>query len=125
MEFNTQQAIYLQIAELVCEKIIRGFWRAPDKIPSVRDLAAELEVNPNTVMRTYEFLQQMEILFNKRGLGFFVADEGRQKAVQHLRNEYMQQHLPQLYKNMLLLGIDPNEIASGYEHYKNLNQNIN
>ena len=53
MEFGKDQAIYLQIADLICENILSGEWAAETKIPSVRELAINLEVNPNTVMRTY------------------------------------------------------------------------
>jgi DNA-binding transcriptional regulator YhcF (GntR family) len=65
MQFRESQAIYLQIADYVCEKIMLKEWKAEERIPSVRELAVQLEVNPNTVMRTYEFLQQQEIIYNQ------------------------------------------------------------
>ena len=58
MQFKDSQSIYLQIADYVCEKILLGEWKAEERIPSVRELAVQLEVNPNTVMRTFDFLQQ-------------------------------------------------------------------
>lgn len=122
MEFHQHQAIYLQIAELVCEKIILGVWPPEEKIVSVRDLAVELEVNPNTVMRTYDYLQQMEIIFNKRGLGFFVSADGKEKSINHLRNHYREKNLPLLYKNMVLLNISMEEIERGFEQFKKQNQ---
>jgi DNA-binding transcriptional regulator YhcF (GntR family) len=70
MEFRENQAIYLQIAELICERILLKQWASEDKVPSVRELAVQLEVNPNTVMRTYDFLEQKDIIFTKRGMGF-------------------------------------------------------
>ncbi|HEV3326742.1 MAG TPA: GntR family transcriptional regulator, partial [Puia sp.] len=73
MQFRESQAIYLQIADYVCERILLKEWPPGDRVPSVRELAVLLEVNPNTVMRTYEFLQQQAILFNQRGIGFFAA----------------------------------------------------
>ena len=75
MEFREPQAIYLQIAEYVCEKILLKIWTTDQKIPSVRELAVDLEVNPNTVMRAYEFLQNREIIYNKRGIGFFIKND--------------------------------------------------
>ena len=62
MEFRTNEAIYLQIAAYVSENILLGKWLPEQKIPSVRDMAVELEVNPNTVMRAYELLQTLEVL---------------------------------------------------------------
>ncbi|HEV2355272.1 MAG TPA: GntR family transcriptional regulator, partial [Puia sp.] len=81
MEFRDNEAIYLQIAGLVCENILTGKWLPGEKILSVRDLAVELEVNPNTVMRSYELLQEQGIVFNKRGQGLFVAGDGLERVV--------------------------------------------
>ena len=91
MEFRDNEAIYLQIAGYVSEKILRQQWPPDDKIPSVRDLAGELQVNPNTVMRTYEFLQNQGVLYNKRGIGFFVAPDAAQHVNQLRRARFLQQ----------------------------------
>ncbi|MEX1302542.1 MAG: GntR family transcriptional regulator, partial [Desulfotignum sp.] len=76
MEFQKKDAIYLQIADLMCERILLEDWQENNRIPSVREMAVDLEVNPNTVMRAYAFLQQQGIIFNKRGIGYFVAPDG-------------------------------------------------
>jgi len=72
MEFRDKQAIYLQISEYVCEQILLNKWLVGEKISSIRDLAVAMQVNPNTVQRAYDFLQQQEIITNKRGVGYFV-----------------------------------------------------
>lgn len=118
MEFREPQAIYLQIADLVCEHIILKKWPAGDKILSVRDLAVELEVNPNTVMRTYDMLQGMDIIYNKRGIGFFVADDAVEKVITYRRNLLLKHELPQLFKNMQLLNIDMDELHTHFENFK-------
>ena len=69
MEFKEKQAIYLQIGEHISETILRKQWEEGEKIPSVREMAMSIEVNPNTVMRTYSYLQDRGIIFNKRGIG--------------------------------------------------------
>ncbi|GAB3195159.1 DNA-binding transcriptional regulator YhcF (GntR family) [Pontibacter aydingkolensis] len=69
MEFKGNQAIYLQIANHFFENIFRKEWAAGDKIPSIRDTAVEFEVNPNTTMRTFIYLQDKDVIFNKRGVG--------------------------------------------------------
>ena len=81
MEFREKQAIYLQIAEYVCDQILLKKWLAAEKILSIRDLAIALEVNPNTVQRTYDFLQQLEIISNKRGVGYFVEKEAEARII--------------------------------------------
>jgi len=121
MEFKDNEAIYLQIAAFVCDNILIRKWPAEQKIPSVRDLAVELEVNPNTVMRSYEYLQNQQIVYNKRGLGLFVAAEGYDRVKQLRRESFMQQNLPQLFKEMYLLDISIAEIEKKFEDFKNEN----
>ena len=70
MQFRESRAIYLQIADYICERILLKQWKTDERIPAVRELAVQLEVNPNTVMRTYEFLQSQNIIQNQRGIGF-------------------------------------------------------
>ncbi|MGZ3874059.1 MAG: GntR family transcriptional regulator [Mucilaginibacter sp.] len=131
MEFKDNEAIYLQIAFFVCDHILMRKWPAGQKIPSVRDLAVELEVNPNTVMRSYEFLQGLEIIYNKRGLGLFVAEDGFDKVKAYRKQNFVSQNLPELFKNMYLLDISMEEIRQQYESFLekqpaiNLNQNDN
>jgi hypothetical protein len=72
MEFRENQAIYLQIAELICERILLKQWASEDKVPSVRELAVQLEVNPNTVMRTYDFLEQKVSFLPKEAWAFCI-----------------------------------------------------
>ncbi|HTD39554.1 MAG TPA: GntR family transcriptional regulator [Mucilaginibacter sp.] len=117
MEFKDNEAIYLQIAALVCENILTGKWTAGQKILSVRDLAVELEVNPNTVMRSYEFLQAQEIIYNKRGLGLFVAEDGFEKVKAYRKQSFVQQNLPDFFKNIYLLGISIDDIRQQYEDF--------
>jgi GntR family transcriptional regulator len=117
MEFKENEAIYLQIAGLVCENILAGKWTAGEKILSVRDLAVELEVNPNTVMRSYEYLQELKIIYNKRGQGLFVSDDGLDRVVAFRKEAFVRQNLPEFYKNIYLLGISMEEIRKQYETY--------
>ncbi len=70
MEFKDTQAIYLQIVDWMCDNIVKEKWGSDERIPSVRELGVLLEVNPNTVMRAYECLQNQNIIYNKRGVGF-------------------------------------------------------
>lgn len=121
MEFKDNEAIYLQIAAHVCDNILIRKWPAEQKIPSVRDLAVELEVNPNTVMRSYEYLQNEQIVYNRRGLGLFVAPDGYERVKRLRREKFMQQNLPDLFKNMYLLDISVEEIAARYADFKNAN----
>jgi GntR family transcriptional regulator len=121
MEFRDNEAIYLQIAAYVSENILLGKWPAEQKIPSVRDLAIELEVNPNTVMRSYEFLQNQGVIYNKRGLGLFVAPDGHDKVKVYRKERFIQQDLPEFFRNIYLLDISLDELKARFEQFKSEN----
>lgn len=114
MEFKDNEAIYLQIAGLVCDNVLTGKWLAGEKIMSVRDLAVELEVNPNTVMRSYELLQELGIVYNKRGQGLFVSEDGLERVIAFRKENFMRQNLPDFFKNLYLLCISMDEIQKQY-----------
>jgi len=119
MEFKEVQAIYLQIADYVCEQILLGRWKEGDRIPSVRELGVALEVNPNTAMRAYDLLQSREIIFNRRGVGYFASDDAGQKTTQYRKKQFLEQDLPVVFKNMLLLGMTFKELENEYHNFKN------
>ena len=73
MNFKESKAIYLQIADRICDEILLGQFGEEERIPSVREYAAIVEVNANTVMRSFDYLQSQNIIYNKRGIGYFVA----------------------------------------------------
>ena len=123
MEFRDNKAIYLQIAEYVCEHILLGKWKTDDKVPSVRELAVELEVNPNTVMRTYELLQNKNIITNKRGIGFFVADDAITQVKAYRRTQFMDDELPVVFRNVYLLNIKFDELEARYNAFVKENFN--
>lgn len=121
MKFRDNEAIYLQIAAYVGQNILLGKWPAEQKIPSVRDFAIELEVNLNTVMRSYEFLENLGAIYNKRGLGFFVSRDGHEKVKAFRKEKFIQQDLPAFFNNVYLLDISPEEILQWYQQFKQAN----
>lgn len=123
MEFRDNKAIYIQIAEYVCEHILLGKWKVDEKVPSVREMAVELEVNPNTVMRTYELLQQKNIISNKRGIGFFVADDASANVKSYRKNQFMDEELPVIFRNVYLLNISFDELQTRYNSFVKENFN--
>jgi len=124
MEFKDNPAIYIQIAEYVCEQILLKKWKLGDKLISIRDLAVNMEVNPNTVQRAYDFLQQKEIITNKRGIGYFIEETATESILEFRREQFMELELPVLFRNMYLLKIDFREIKNQFDlfvkqHFKN------
>jgi GntR family transcriptional regulator len=121
MEFKENQAIYLQIANHFFENILQKKWQAGDKIPSIRDMAVQFEVNPNTTMRTFNFLQDKGIIFNKRGLGYYLSDEGYAKTVDLKKEQFIKEELPSLFNSMSLLGLSFNDLKAYYDKMNDSN----
>jgi GntR family transcriptional regulator len=117
MDFKDQQAIYLQIADHVCENILLKKWPAGEKIISIRDLAVTIEVNPNTVQRAYDFLQQKEIISNRRGIGYFVENDAEKKIKAYRKDFFFENELPAVFKNMFLLGVGLKEFGTKYKRF--------
>lgn len=117
MEFRENQSIYLQIADHVCDNILLKKWNAGDRIPSVREIAVNIEVNPNTVMRTFNYLQDKGILFNKRGIGYFVSEDGLQKTKALRTEDFVTQELPKIFKTMGLLNLTMEDMNAYYSQY--------
>ena len=82
MIFSNDKAIYVQIAERLSDEILAGKYKEDERIPSVREYAVLLEVNANTTVKAYDLLATDEIIYNKRGLGYFVS-AGAKNLVYH------------------------------------------
>jgi DNA-binding transcriptional regulator YhcF (GntR family) len=114
MEFNEKQAIYLQIADYFIENILLKKWKEQDRIPSIREMAVQLEVNPNTVTRTYNYLQEKGIIYNKRGIGYFVTENGYGQARDLKKQEFIHHDMPVFFRKMELLDLDLEELRQLY-----------
>ena len=114
MTFTNDKAIYVQMADRLCDEILAGTYKADDRIPSVRDYAVALGVNTNTAVKTYELLAREGVVYNKRGLGYFVHPDARQQVLERRREEFRQKTLPELFRQMRLLDIDISEIDATF-----------
>ena len=119
MQFRDDQAIYVQIADLMCENILSGVWTPGQRIPSIRETAEASQVNPNTVMRTYGFLEQKGIIRNQRGVGFFLADDADEITRQLSRENFESRELPRMFRTMYLLRIGLDDLRGIYDARRN------
>jgi DNA-binding transcriptional regulator YhcF (GntR family) len=122
MDFQNTKAIYLQIADYICEQVLLKTWQANDKIPSVRELAIQLQVNPNTVVRTYAYLEEKHIIKIQRGIGYFICDSAYQNVVVLKKQEFLSLHLPEVFKAMDLLNIDMEQFNQLFNKRKKKNE---
>ncbi len=111
MIFNGKKAIYLQIADMICDNILLGKNAEDERIPSVRETAADVEVNSNTVMRSYDWLQNQQIIYTKRGLGYFVSPDAKSNIMKTRHEEFVDESVPELVKTMKTLGITIDELT--------------
>ncbi len=117
MEFKENTPIYMQIANRIAEEILEGKYRGDERVPSVREYAARVEVNANTTMRAYEFLQQRNVIYNKRGIGYFVAPAAADIIMASRKKEFVAVELKHVFEQMRLLHMDMKEITALYEEY--------
>lgn len=122
MNFNNRKPIYLQIVDYFLDNIISGKYSFGNRIMSVRELAIQLGVNPNTVMRAYAYLQDKDIIFNKRGIGYFIAENASKNALEIKYNEFVKEELPNIFNTMEILGITIEDLKQLFKNHKT-NQN--
>lgn len=119
MNFKESKPIYLQIADRICDEILQGRYAEGDRLPSVRDYAATVEVNANTAMRSYDFLQSRTVIRMQRGIGYFV-EQGAAGRIRAFRREtFMNEELYDFFRQARSIGITPEELAALYRQYCN------
>ncbi len=121
MDFDNSRPIYLQIVDFFYENILIRRWKEEERIPSVREIAMMVEVNPNTAIRAFTYLQEQEVIYNKRGIGYFVSENGYDKVLTIKKNEFIEVIIPDVFKKMGLLDVKFEELESAFNNYlKNL-----
>lgn len=117
MIFKEGKPIYVQIADRIGDDILNGKYQEEARIPSVREFAALMEVNANTTMRAYEMLQNRNIIYMKRGIGYFVSTGARELVLDDRKNVFIGEDLNSFFHEIYTLGIPIEEITSLYQEY--------
>ena len=125
MDFSGTRPIYMQITDHFCDQILKKKWPPEERIPSVREIAVMMEVNPNTAMRAFHHLQDENILYNQRGVGYFVAEGAFSKVKELKRKEFIENRLPGFFRDMKILGFTCAEMKELYEkRHRNDNSSV-
>lgn len=119
MDFKENKPIYLQLADKIMDDAVGRASDADKRLPSVRDYAAEIGVNPNTVNRSYTWLQDQGIIYNKRGIGYFLEDDAEQKIITQRQRHFIEDELPEFVRRWIKLGVSPTLFE---EMYKRLSE---
>lgn len=112
MNFDDHKPIYLQISDTICEKILNEEYREEERIPSIRELGSMFGVNPNTVMRSYEYLKSIDIIYDKRGVGFFISPNAKRAVKKMYKDDFISNELPTIIKKIKMLEIDVDELIA-------------
>lgn len=123
MNFKESKAIYLQIADRISDEILLGHYSEEERIPSVREYAAIVEVNANTTMRSFDYLQSQNIIYNKRGIGYFVS-AGAKELIRSLRRDvFLKEEVSYFFHQLATLNISTDELSAMYQEYIHKNSN--
>lgn len=110
MDFKKQKPIYLQIADQLCERMLQGEWKEGERMASVRDVAIDLGVNPNTVQRAFAWLEEQGVIASQRGIGYFLAADACTLICQRHRDEFIHEEWPEVLRRMAVLGLTLNDL---------------
>ena len=114
--FNNDKPIFQQMADRLCDEILALTYQDDERIPSVREYAVMLEVNTNTAVKAYEQLSRENIIYNKRGLGYYVTPGAREQILKQRRKAFLEQQLPELFRQMNLLGLGIEDVVGTWQH---------
>ncbi|MGN1218957.1 MAG: GntR family transcriptional regulator [Phocaeicola sp.] len=117
MKFKESKSIYLQIADRIMDEILQDIYKEEERIPSVREYAAMVEVNANTMVRTYDYLQGLDIIYNKRGIGYFVGNGAKDRILSFRKKVFLDEELPEMFRTMKILDISEQEMSTLYKQF--------
>ena len=117
-EWNDSQPIYRQLRDRVIAMILDGVLKEGDPLPSVRNVAAELRVNPLTVLKSYQQLVDEKLVESRRGLGMFINAGARGLLLQGERQKFLQEEWPRISANIQRLGLTPEELLKAAKGVK-------
>lgn len=117
MKFNEDRPIFEQIALLLEDRILSGTFSESERLPSARELAATLEVNPNTAARSLQLLSDMGLAYTERGAGYFVAPGAYEKIQVARRERFFNEELPRVFSMMQSLGIQFDELVPRWKTF--------
>ncbi len=118
MIFNEEKPIYVQIADRLCDEILADKYMENAPVPATREYAALLQVNNNTAMKAYASLAEDDIIYNKRGSGYFVSEGAKYKISEMRKKDFIDRMLPDMFRNMQYLGITLDDVEKAWKKYE-------
>ena len=117
MQFDERSPIYEQIVLWFCRSLVKGDIKPGQRIQSIRELAMEFKVNTNTVQRAYQEMERRELIFSKRGTGYFITEDTGMKN--EVKEEMIKEAITRFLEEMKAMGLDMNLIREELDKYGN------
>lgn len=117
MGIKENRPIYQQLADWLMDEILAEHYLPDERVPSVRESAARAQVNANTAVRAYEHLESAGIIYNRRGLGYFVAPDAAKLIVEARRKEFFSTEMTYFFSRLRSMGMTPEELLAHYTDY--------
>jgi GntR family transcriptional regulator len=111
-DFHTSQPIFVQIRQRLAEMILRGQVAEGEALPSVRQIAGELSVNPLTVTKAFEALVDVGVVEKRRGLGMFVKPGARGQLLTYERDKFLKEDWPRIAAQIKALDLDLSQLLA-------------
>ena len=112
VQWSDGAPIYRQLKERVIEMMLDGVLKPGDALPSVRQVAAEYQLNPITVSRAYQELADEALVEKRRGLGMYVTEEASRKLLENERNRFLTEEWPLVLERIARLGLDAEKLLA-------------
>ena len=114
MNFKEGLPIYMQIAERLSDEVLAGVYPPEERVPGVREYSANLGVNVNTIVKAFDVLSQQGVIAARRGMGYYVTADAPQRILSERKQQFRHQVLPELFRQMQLLGVSIDELVDAY-----------
>jgi GntR family transcriptional regulator len=114
-QFNDSQPIFIQIRQRVVEMILKKAVGEGEALPSVRQIATDLSVNPLTVTKAYDGLVDIGVVESRRGMGMYVQPGAREKLLTHERQKFLAEDWPRIVAQIKALELDPQSLLKDSE----------
>ena len=113
IQWNDGAPIYRQLKERVIAMMLDGVLKPGDALPSVRQVAADYQLNPITVSRAYQELADELLVEKRRGLGMYVTDEAARKLMASERERFLREEWPAVMERIARLGLSAQDLLGG------------
>lgn len=114
-QFNDKEPIFLQIRQRIAEMILKKAVTEGEPLPSVRQIATDLQVNPLTVTKAYDGLVDIGVVESRRGMGMYVNPGAREKLLTHERQRFLAEDWPRVIAQIEALELDPTTLLKGID----------